>query len=198
MRKFVHSRLSTPLHTGRGWGWVFFLILLFSCDDAENSVYRGYSCYFIFDTTLHPAPCQLTMSLGNTGQFMMIKTTMSGGVRHLLTTRNYDKATEDISLTTKRESDTRCQLGANNTIIIGRSSYTGLFMCYEGQCANCLDNYGGTNYPLTWSANGQQLSCARCHRTYDVNNGVVAQGEGGRQLFTYNVAFDGNILRAWN
>ena len=84
----------------------------------------------------------------------MIKTTMSGGVRHLLTTRNYDKATEDISLTTKRESDTRCQLGANNTIIIGRSSYTGLFMCYEGQCANCLDNYGGTNYPLTWSANG--------------------------------------------
>ena len=129
---------------------------------------------------------------------MMIKTTMSGGVRHLLTTRNYDKATEDISLTTKRESDTRCQLGANNNIIIGRSSYTGLFMCYEGQCANCLDNYGGTNYPLVWSANGQQLSCARCHRTYDVNNGVVAQGEGGRQLFTYNVAFDGSILRAWN
>jgi len=129
---------------------------------------------------------------------MMIKTTMSGGIRHLQTTRNYDKATEDIPLTTKRETDTRCQLGANNAIIIGRSSYTGIFACYEGQCSNCLDQFGGTNYPLTWSANGQQLSCARCHRTYDVNNGVVASGEGGRQLFTYNVAFDGSILRAWN
>jgi hypothetical protein len=173
-------------------------LLAWACDDAENSVYRGYSCYFIFDTSLHPIPCQLTMSLGNTGQFMMIKTTMSGGIRHLQTTRNYDQATEDIPLTTKRETETRCQLGANNSIIIGRSSYTGIFVCYEGQCSNCLEEFGGKNYPLTWSTNGQQLSCARCHRSYDVNNGVVATGEGGRQLFTYNVAFDGAILRAWN
>jgi hypothetical protein len=123
---------------------------------------------------------------------------MVSGVRHIQTTRNYDQATEDIPLTTKRETETRCQLGANNAIIIGRSSYTSTFVCYEGQCSNCIDEFGGKNYPLTWTQNGQQLSCARCHRTYDVNNGVVASGEGGRQLYTYNVAFDGTILRAWN
>lgn len=173
-------------------------VLLCACDDVENSVYRGYSCFFIFDTTLHPMPCQLTMALGNPGHFHTISATMSGGIRHIKVTRNYDHSVEDIPLTTKKEADTRCQLGANNAIIIGRSSYTGMFVCYEGQCANCLDQYGGTNYPLTWSPNGQQLQCARCHRSYDVNNGVVAQGEGGRQLYTYNAAFDGAVLRAWN
>lgn len=180
-----------------------FLILsvsqfLFSCDDAENSIYRGYACYFIFDTTLHPAPCQLTTALGNPGQFMTIKTGLVQGVRHIQTTRNYDQAREDIALTTRLEADTRCILGASNAIIIGRSSYTGILVCYEGQCSNCLSDLGGSTYPLTWSANGQQLTCARCHRVYDVNNGVVAAGDGGRQLYTYNVAFDGAVLRAWN
>lgn len=173
-------------------------VLMMACDDAENSIYRNYSCYFIFDTTLHPAPCQLTTALGNPGHFLMIKSTMVSGIRHIQTTRNYDQARDDVPLTTKREADTRCQLGANNAIIIGCSSYNNTLVCYEGQCPNCLTDLGGTNYPLTWSANGQQLLCARCHRSYDVNNGVVAVGEGGHQLYTYNAAFDGAILRAWN
>jgi len=181
------------------WTWILSsLLLLFSCDDAENSIYRGYTCYFIFDTTLHPAPCHLTSALGNPGHFMTVSTTLASGLRHIKTTRNYDLATEDIPLTTRRESDTRCILGANNSIIIGRSSYTNILVCYEGQCPNCLSDFGGTNYPLKWSANGQQLTCARCKRAYDVNNGVVASGEGGHQLFVYNSAFDGAILRAWN
>ena len=173
-------------------------LLVWACDDVENSIYRGHSCYFIFDAALHPAPCQLTVALGNPGHFLTVRAKMVNGARHILTTRNYDQAEEDITLTTQKENATRCVLGANNAIIIGRSSYTGMYVCYEGQCANCLDQYGGTNYPLTWSSNGQQLQCARCHRAYDVNNGVVAQGEGGRQLYTYKAAFDGAVLRAWN
>lgn len=173
-------------------------VLFLACGDVENSVYRGYSCYFYFDTTLHPAPCQLTMALGNPGQFMTIKASMALGIRHIQTERNYDHATEDIPLTTKQENSARCLLGANNAIIIGRSSYTGVLVCYEGQCSNCLSDFGGNSYPLSWSDNGQQLQCARCHRSYDVNNGVVAAGEGGRQLYSYKAAYDGSLLRAWN
>ena len=173
-------------------------VLLWACDDAEDSIYRGHSCYFIFDTTLHPLPCQLTSALGNTGHFLIVSTTLVNGVRHIKTLRNYDHTTEDVRLETKRENDTRCILGANNAVIIGRSSYTNLLVCYEGQCSNCLKQYGGTNYPLTWSSNGQQLLCARCNRSYDVNNGVVATGEGGHSLYNYCATFDGSILRAWN
>ena len=173
-------------------------VLLMACDE-ENSVYRDYPCYFVFDTTLHPAPCHLTSALGNRGHFLIVTSEMSGGVRLIKTTRNYDKAEETVRLSTVKENQTSCLLGANNAIIIGCSSYTGLLMAYEGQCAYCLSTYGGTNYPLTWSQNGQQLFCNRCKRSYDVNNGVVVSGDGGRQmLYTYNAAFDGGVFRAWN
>ena len=174
------------------------LLLLVACGDAEDSIYRGHRCYFIFDTSLHPAPCQLTMAMGNPGHFLIVKSAMVSGIRHIQTTRNYDGATEDVALTAKKEQQTPCQLGAGGAIIVGRSSYTGVLTAYEGQCPNCLSSYGGTSHPLTWAKNGLQLSCARCHRAYDVNNGVVAEGEGGHQLYTYYAALDGAVIRAWN
>lgn len=179
--------------------WVLLTcVLMMACDDIEDNIYRGHPCYFIFDTTLHPIPCQLTSAIGNTGHFLIVSTSMVSGVRHIHTVRNYDQEKEDVRLETKKENSTRCLLGANNAIIIGRSSYSGMLVCYEGQCPNCLYQLGGTNYPLAWSPNGQQLQCARCHRSYDVNNGVVASGEGGHQLYNYCAEFSGGIIRAWN
>ena len=172
-------------------------VLLLACENAENSIYRGSRCNFVFDTTLHPAPCQLTMIIGNPGGFAIVSTTLMRGICHILTTRNYDHAQEDIPLTTKRESQLSFMMGADNAIVIGCSAYTSELMCYEGQCRNCLDE-GGANHPLTFSDNGQQLCCGHCHRTYDVNNGVVASGSPGGQLYTYNVAYTNGILRAWN
>ena len=89
-------------------------------------------------------------------------------------------------------------LGPNNCIIIGTSSYENRLIAYDGQCPNCLTEKGGTNYPLTWQKNGLQLHCGKCGRSYDVNNGVVADGDGGHQLLSYYAAFDGRLLRAWN
>ena len=89
-------------------------------------------------------------------------------------------------------------LGANNCIIIGTSSYENRLIAYDGQCPNCLSDYSGINYPLTWQKNGLQLHCAKCDRSYDVNNGVVAAGSSGRNLLNYNATFDGVLLRAWN
>ena len=96
--------------------------LLMACTGEEN-IYREYECYFVFDTFLHPLPCQLTATLGNLGQYVKIETRVEQGVRHLITTRNYDNATEDIRLTTDRESRLNYALGANNCIIVGVSSY---------------------------------------------------------------------------
>jgi hypothetical protein len=31
-----------------------------------------------------------------------------------------------------------------------------------------------------------------------VNNGTVASGDGGKQLYRYQAAFDGQFIRAWN
>ena len=165
---------------------------------GDDSIYREYDCYFVFDTFLHPLPCQLTGILGNYGHFCQVETSMSQGMRHLKTTRNYDGAVEDIRLSTERESQLRYALGANNCIIVGTSSYDGQLLAWEGQCSNCLKELGGTRYPLTWQKNGLQLNCAKCHRSYDVNNGVIADGKSGISLYRYMAAFDGSILRVGN
>ena len=156
--------------------------VLMACG-AESNISHEYQCYFVFDTTLHPLPCQLTSVLGNPGLFVKVESNMVQGVRHLKTTPNYDAAPEDIMLRNEREK-TRCDLGANNCIIVGVSSFNGL-VAYDGQCANCLVEKGG-------------LHCAKCGRSYDVNNGVVASGTSGRSLLMYAVAFDGSILRVYN
>ena len=103
-----------------------------------------------------------------------------------------------MALTTERESQFNYYLGANDCIIIGTSSFDFQLVAYDGQCPNCLSEYGGFNYPLTWQDNGLQLHCAKCNRTYDVNNGVVADGAAGRQLLKYYAALDGGLIRAWN
>lgn len=175
-----------------------FVLLSLSACNSEDAIYREYQCYFIFDTQLHPQPCQLTAILGNPGHFCKIEADVKNGARHLKTTRNYDGAIEDVLLSTEREKQQRCVLGAGNCIIIGTSSYDNVLIAYEGQCSNCLNQFGGTRYPLSWQNNGQQLNCAKCGRTYDVNNGTVVSDHGGKQLYRYQAAFDGQLIRAWN
>ena len=174
-----------------------FCTILMACT-GEGNIYREYECYFVFDTFLHPLPCQLTAMLSSNGMFMKIETSMEQGIRHLKTTRNYDNAVEDIRLNTERESQLHYALGANNCIIVGISSYDNMLIAYEGQCSNCLKEYGGRKYPLSWQNNGTQLYCSKCKRAYDVNNGVVAYGTPGIELYRYKAALDGGILRVWN
>jgi len=178
--------------------FVFFIGLLLAACTAENNISRDYRCYFVFDTSLHPLPCQLTAILGNSGHFCKLESSYVGGVRHLKTTRNHDGAVEDVLLRTEKERQMSIALGANNCIIIGTSSYDNVLIAYEGQCSNCLNQFGGTRYPLSWQNNGQQLNCAKCGRTYDVNNGTVVSDHGGKQLYRYQAAFDGQLIRAWN
>ena len=176
----------------------FLFFILFSSCEVENNISRDYRCLFAFDTSLHPIPCHLTGILGNPGHFCKVEASMVNGVRHLKTTRNYDGATEDITISTERERQATIILGANNSIIIGTVSYDNYLVAYDGQCPNCLKDYSGTSYPLAWKNNGLQLHCAKCDRSYDVNNGVIASGKGGVQLLTYYARLDGAVLRAWN
>ena len=174
----------------------FCLILLTGC--GESNIYREYECSFTFDTTLHPLPCHLTAILGNPGHYVKVETNTIQGIRHLKTIRNYDNESEDIPITTQKETQLKYALGANNCIIVGTSRYGNGLLAYEGQCANCLKELGGRNYPLTWQNSGLYLHCSKCNRTYNVNNGVLAEGNAGIALYRYKVSLDGGILRVWN
>ena len=177
---------------------LLMLIAVLAACTGDGNIYREYQCNFVFDTFLHPLPCQLTATLSSNGQYVKIETSVEQSVRHLKTTRNFDNAVEDIRLTTDRESQLNYALGANNCIIVGVSKYDNVLVAYEGQCSNCLKELGGRKYPLTWQNNGDYLYCSKCKRTYDVNNAVVVNGTPGIELYRYKAALDGGILRVWN
>ena len=177
--------------------FVFVLFCLSACS-GEGNLYRDYPCSFTFDMSLHPLPCHLTGVIGNPGCFCKVESYVQQGVRHVKTTRNFDGAVEDLMITTEKEKSLRYDLGANNCIIVGTGSFGDGLIAYEGQCANCLDELGGTRYPLTWQLSGTQLHCAKCGRSYDINTGVIASGSPGRGLYTYRAATNGTILRVYN
>lgn len=174
------------------------LCLLLAACGGNDAISRSYPCHFIFDTSLHPLPCQLTAILGNSGHFCTVSLSYSDGIRRLTTVRNVDGNQEVIPITTAKESQVTTALGADNSIIVGTSSYDFQLVAWDGQCPNCLADYSGTHYPLTWQQNGLRLYCARCKRAYDVNNGVVADGTPGLQLLRYMAVLDGVVLRVWN
>lgn len=181
----------------RRWLLLLLITALTACKGDQN-IYREYECYFMFDTFLHPMPCQLTTALSSIGQFMKVETTIEMGIRHIKTTRNYDNATEDIRLTTDRETKLNYAFGANNSLIIGVSKYDNVLVAYDGQCSNCLKELGGKRYPMAWQNNGDYLYCSKCKRAYNVNNGAIAEGSPGIGLYRYNAALEGGILRVWN
>ena len=130
---------------------VFMMGLMLAACTADDSISRNYRCSFIFDTSLHPLPCQLTGILGNNGHFCKVEHRLVKGATHLKTTRNYDGAMEDIELGTAKESQISFALGANNCIII-RANLPAVF------------GVNRLNHILVFLIVLLQLSCRTSHR----------------------------------
>lgn len=154
----------------------------------NNSYQRNFN--FVFDTSLHPLPCLLTNILDNPGHFCKITIQkIHNGIKYLHITGNYDNADEVIPLTSEIENQ-RCTLGINDCIIVGKSSYDNILVAYDGYCPNCNDK------ELHWTNNGN-LYCDDCKLSYDVNNGVIINGNG-KQLLKYQCDYNGTILSVRN
>ena len=170
---------------------LFTLIVLASCG-AEDSISRKFECRFTFLTQNH-AGNTLEVALNGLGTYTFVSTSYQNGIWHILSTPNYNNAkTEDIPITvaTEKQYTNTTALGANNGIIIGHTNFNGL-VAYDRQCPNCIDQYGGTNYPLDWNAGNQQLvTCKKCHRNYNLEYGSC-EGEGER-LMQYIINYSDN------
>ena len=176
---------------------LFFLVLtlltLSSCD-AENSISRKFACQFIFHTQNH-AGNTLEVALNGFGTYTFVSASYQKGVWHILSTPNDGKnTTEDIAITAANEKQytNGTNLGANNGIIIGHTNF-GNIVAYDRQCPNCINQYGGTNYPLDWNTtNRQMVTCKKCHRTYNLEYGSVEEGEKGDRLMQYLISYSAN------
>jgi len=179
--------------------WTLVSLLLLCGCNAENQYSHEYRCYFIFYASMHTGSQLLAaLNAASTGVYAYVSTSVNSGVRHLYIQLNNGKGTEDLPLTTAKENQISCELGANNGVILGHTAFNGL-KAYDRQCPNCLDSLGNwTNSPLTWTNNGQWVTCSRCNRSYDLSTGVITAGAKGRKMLEYQARYDGATLVVQN
>lgn len=76
---------------------------------------------------------------------------------------------------------------------MGLSNFSGS-VAWDRQCPNCLEQYGGTNYPLEWTGNRQSVICDKCKRIYSLENGTITSGgksKSDKPLMQYRVTYSG-------
>lgn len=185
----------------RARGIFLFLMLTMLMACTEDTKYsRSYPCSFVFHAQYHTTSL-LTRALGNAGSFVIVTATQRQGITHLMVTAGGSNETEDLAMTTAIENErTNYQnMGANGSLIIGLSNFDGL-KAYDRQCPNCLEKLGGNNHPLSFSDNGQSVTCPKCHVVYNLNaEGMPINGQqGDHALLQYKIMYDGTRLYVHN
>lgn len=170
-------------------------VLLTACgDDAQEQYSTEYPCRFTFNTQLHPTSL-ITLALDNPGSYTRVDAVRKGSMTSLNVSSNNGRDTETVPLTTAEENYLVGNMGANNSIITGCSTFNGL-KAYDSQCPNCLNDRSGTAFPLAWTANGQAVKCATCGRTYELN--YDGRADNGRPLLQYKIGRNATTLSVYN
>lgn len=161
------------------------VLMLVACK-ADSEYSRSYPCHFIFFTQ-HHSESVLNGILDNPGVFAKVSVQKKSGVNHVIVEPNTGGKSEDISLAGSAIENTQMvyAMGANNALLIGCDTNMKP-VAFDGQCANCLETYSTSNFPLAWSDKGRKVACAKCGRVYDLNaSGICVEGERGRALYQY-------------
>lgn len=123
-------------------------------------------------------------------------------LEYLFYIKRWKNKTETIILSTAKENYANyTYLGAGNDpkdakkngFIMGLSNFSGP-VAWDRQCPNCLEQYGGTNYPLEWTGNRQSVICDKCKRIYSLEYGTISSGgksKSDKPLMQYRVTYGG-------
>lgn len=164
------------------------LLVLCACGGTENEFSRR-PCNLIIENNLHNDATLASAMQPQAGIFVCI--TVSGASPAYFVFTNNQGLTSKSIFNAKDQQRTLI-LGMNGGLIVGQSFY-GTFYAYDLQCPNCFDPDAlpVRSRPLTFTNDGN-VSCATCHRTYDLNNGgIIATGDGGKKLTRYYAATTG-------
>lgn len=167
------------------------IVLSFMACKADSEYSRNYACHFVFyiqhgHVTQNNEVSILNGILDNPGVFAKVSVKKLSGITHVIVAPNNGGKNEDIKLTTELENNQISYvMGANNALLVGCDTKMQA-VAFDGQCANCLETYSTSNYPLTWSDNGRTVTCSKCGRVYDLNaEGICVKGDKGRALYKY-------------
>ena len=180
------------------------VVLLLSACDAEQQYNSHYPCNFIFYSQHHPESSLSKVNETNPGFFVAVEVKRVSGINTVYCTPNMGQADSSLKLTNEVENNrlSYTDMGAGGRLIIGCTTLNGL-RAYDGMCPACLAAGTATNFPLTWTDNGQNVKCSKCSTVYSLNNeGLSIEGKESRLLqyrFLYGTGYDQTqIIRITN
>ena len=191
------------------------VLLTTSCDTLDTffggqtvGEYTNHQAYFYMDFGLGHTNTYLSEALNSTNVFTVITadpsihmSTTEGGT-YTLSCEMYGVAKKNETISEAELTKRPRQLGIDGKgLIVGRSSFQdGELYVFDRQCPNCMEETDGVNHPLSFTNNGQAVSCGRCKRIYNLNaEGMPQNGQQGDiALLQYVVAYDGTRLYVHN
>lgn len=172
------------------------LLSLISCDNADSE-YSNESCYFVFDNSVHQDPTLASAMNSNApGTFCRITESQKSGATIFTFSNNQGNTTTQTA--NAIDNQRARKLGQQKGIIVGYGNgdiTNPKFYAYDNQCPNCMTTSGLQNYQLTLSDTGI-ATCAKCNRTYDMNNGgYETSGREGEytRLISYRANTTGTL-----
>ncbi len=174
------------------------MALLSSCSKENDFISRRYPCRFHFYQQMHPTSL-LFAAYRSPGTYVFVYTKMEviKGISYryvYVQSSSSSTPVERNRIETQVESNVPYLLGASNDVglIIGCTNFNGP-VAYDRTCPNCT----GT-YPLIWAESKTQVTCASCHRNYDLETGAISAGADGDPLMRYIVSLDNVRLNVSN
>jgi hypothetical protein len=181
-----------------------FPILLAACTTDIVGEYSSHQAYYVIDFQYGHTPSYLSVALNSVNSFCMISVSTqnldgSTTTPYKLYSMMYGTTTQEEVVTEKGLTCRTRQLGLNNGLIVGRSSFqNGELYVFDRQCPNCFNAYHYTNYAVNFK-DANNVECANCHRTYGLlNGGVVVAGDSGEKLFRYRASYNGTYFNVTN
>ena len=165
------------------------LSALVSCGDTDvDGFYAAERAWLRYDRVLTAAPLQSALS--NPGMFCSV--VVSNGC---FVFQGSDGGTCPPDPLTELDNRVRPQYVAGFVVGIPAvpDMQTGSApVAYDLVCPNCYADHALTrklsfDLPTT-------MSCSRCHRTYDLNNGGhVSSAEGGKKMLRYHITYNAAV-----
>ena len=161
---------------------ITLLLTLPSCSNDVSDEYAHERAFLKFAPVTGVVP--LYNAVNNTGMFCAI----SLGT-NTFQFRGSDGKTATYPYSAEIKSYGQPEFVAG--LVVGISSLPDMNMrypvvAYDLVCPNC---YEQSLITRSLTLKGEQLTCSRCHRTYDLTNrGIISQGEAGKSLYRYRTA----------
>ena len=179
-------------------------ILLAACTTDIVGEYSSHQAYYVMDFQYGHTTSYLSGALNSVNSFCMISVStqnLDGSTTpYKLYSMMYGTTTQEEVVTERPLTGSMRQLGLNNGLIVGRSSFqNGELYVFDRQCPNCFNAYHyANNYAVNFK-DANNVECANCHRTYGLlNGGVVVAGDSGEKLFRYRASYNGTYFNVTN